>query len=101
MIDRSRIGFRTVPTRTAVDAWRVKLFCQAIGEKAAVYIAFEHFAPVYVGDIVEVSRNLVDIYDKQGGALTFIVVDTDYRVGGRPVATSRQTTLVRNTVEAA
>ena len=37
MIDRSRIGFRTAPTTAAVDGWRVKLFCQAIGETDAVY----------------------------------------------------------------
>jgi len=32
MIDRSRIGFTTEPTRVPVDPWHVKLFCQAIGE---------------------------------------------------------------------
>jgi hypothetical protein len=32
MIDRSRIGFHTAPTSVAIDAWRVKLFCQASGE---------------------------------------------------------------------
>ena len=55
--------------------------------------AFEHFAPVHVGD--------ADIHDKKAGAFTFIVVDTHYRVGGRPVAASRQTILVRNAVNAA
>ena len=150
MIDRSHIGFRTTPTSATVGAWRVELFCRAIGETDPVYVdpaaaraaghpacpipptflkaiegehfssaqlmamlavplrgvlhaeqAFEHFAPVYVGDTVEVSRSVTDIHDKKGGALTFIVVDTDYRVDGRPVATSRQTILVRNTVEVA
>ncbi len=32
MIDRSRVGFTTPPTTVAVDAWRVKLFCEVIGE---------------------------------------------------------------------
>ena len=32
--------------------------------------------------------------------MTFIVVDSRFRVAGRPVATSRQTILVRNTLEA-
>ena len=37
MIDRSRISFETAPSEIAIDAWRVKLFCQAIGEEDAVY----------------------------------------------------------------
>jgi acyl dehydratase len=149
MIDRSRIGFRTVPTIARVDAWRVKLFCQAIGETDPVYVddaaaraaghpacpvpptflkaiegehfssaallellavpmrgvlhaeqSFNHASPVHVGDAVEVSRTISDIHDKKNGALTFIVVDTDYRVADRPVASSRQTILVRNTTAA-
>jgi acyl dehydratase len=62
--------------------------------------SFECTAPVHVGDEVEVSRTVADIYDKKDGAFTFIVVDTHYRVDAHPVATSRQTILVRNTVEA-
>ena len=31
MTDRSRIGHTTAPTTHAVDAWRVRLFCRAIG----------------------------------------------------------------------
>lgn len=147
MIDRARIGFSTPPTTVAIDAWRVKLFCQAIGETDPVYWddaaaraaghpacplpptylkaiegehfssaallqllevplrgvlhaeqAFEHHAPVHAGDAVEVSRHVVDIYDKRDGAMTFIVVETGYRVGSRSVASSRQTILVRNRV---
>jgi acyl dehydratase len=145
MIDRSRIGFMTEPTAVSADGWRVKLFCQAIGETDPVYWdravaqaaghpacplpptflkaiegehfssasllkllgvplrgvlhaeqAFEHLAPVHAGDAVEVSRTVTDIHDKKNGALTFIVIDTHYGVAGRPVATSRQTILVRN-----
>ena len=58
--------------------------------------SFEHHAPAYVGDTVEVSRQVVDIHDKKDGALTFIVVDTRFSVTATPVATSRQTILVRN-----
>lgn len=145
MIDRSQIGFTTAATVAVVDGWRVKLFCQAIGETDPIYTNteaaraaghrvcpvpptflkaiegehfssaqllamlgvplrgvlhaeqdFEHLAPVHVGDVVAVSRTIADIHDKKNGALTFIVVDTHYRVAERPVATSRQTILVRN-----
>ncbi len=144
MIDRSRIGFATAPSRVAIDAWRVKLFCQAIGETDAVYWdadaaraaghtacpvpptflkavegehfssatlmqllqvpltgvlhaeqEFQHLAPVHVGDVLDVSRRVDKIFDKKDGALTFIVVDTDYRLGDRTAARSTQTILVR------
>jgi hypothetical protein len=136
MIDRSRIGFTTEPSSALVDAWRVKLFCQATGETdSAVWApdapvpptflkaienehfasarlmqllnvplksilhaeqSFEHIASVFAGDSVEVQRTVRDIYDKKGGAMTFIAVDTSYRIGERAVATSRQLILVRN-----
>lgn len=144
MTNRGHIGFTTAPTTVPVDAWRVKLFCQAVGETDPVYWdepaaraaghpacplpptylkaiegehfssaalmqrlqvplagvlhaeqAFEHHAPVHVGDRVEVSRELIDIAPKKGGAMTLIVVDTRYRVGALLVASSRQTILVR------
>lgn len=144
-VDRSRIGFATEPTSVPVDAWRVRLFCRAVGETDPVHWdperaraaghagcplpptylkavegehfgsaalmqllqvplrgvlhaeqRFEHEAPVHVGDVVEVSRSVADIYDRKGGAFTFIVVETSYRVAGRRVATSTQTILVRN-----
>lgn len=146
MIDRSRIGYRTAPSVATIDPWRVKLFCQAIGETHSVYwdaqaaraaghpacpvpptflkaLEGEHFSsatllqllqvplagvvhaeqqfdydgPVHAGDAVEISRSIADIYDKKDGAITFIVVDTEYRVCDRRVAGSRQTILVRNT----
>jgi hydroxyacyl-ACP dehydratase HTD2-like protein with hotdog domain len=140
MIDRSLIGFETKPSSVVVDPWRVKLFCQAIGESDSsawqvgcvlppTYLkamegehfssadlmqlmrvplrgvlhaeqSFEHFAPVRVGDKVEVQRVVADIHDKKDGALTFIVVDTRYGVAGRTVAASRQTILVRHALAA-
>lgn len=149
MIDRSKVGFQTTPTQVVIDAWRVKLFCQAIGEDDARYwdpsaaaaageqacplpptflkaVEGEHFssaalmqllqvpllgvlhaeqqfdylAPVHVGDTVELSRRIDRIFDKKDGALSFIVVDTDYRVAGQAVARSTQTILVRNPVAA-
>lgn len=141
MIDRSRIGFTTPPTTVAVDAWRVRLFCQAIGETDPAAWApgtplpptflkalegehyssaalmkllnvplrgvlhaeqrLEHAAPVHIGDRVEITRTVTQIEDKKDGALTFIVIETQYSVEGRCVATATQTILSRNTVAAA
>jgi hypothetical protein len=58
--------------------------------------AFEHRAPVRVGDTVKVHRRIADIRDKKGGALEFVVIDTHYAVDGRDIATSRQTIAVRH-----
>jgi MaoC dehydratase-like protein len=145
MINRDRIGFCTTPSAVRADAWRVALFCKAVGETDPVYVdeaaaraaghpgcplpptflkavegehfssatlldllgvplrrvlhaeqSFCHHSPAYVGEAVEVSRRIGDVLDKKDGALTFITFDTDYRVGDRPVASSRQTILVRN-----
>jgi len=145
VIDRRFIGYTTAPTVVTVDAWRVKLFCQAIGETDAVHWdetaaraaghrtcpvpptflkalesehcnssallellqvsvgkvlhaeqSFEYQQPVHVGDAVEITRSVTDLYDKREGALSFIVVRTHYRVDSVDAATSVQTILVRN-----
>jgi acyl dehydratase len=150
MIDHTFIGTTTAPTRIAVDAWRVKLFCQAIGETSPVHWdeaaaraaghracpvpptylkalesdhcssatllkllkvsvgkvlhaeqSFEYQQPVHVGDEVEITRSVTDLYDKRAGALSFIVVQTHYRVGAQDAASSVQTILVRNDIETA
>ncbi len=36
-VDRRHIGYRTAPTTATVDRWRVRLFCQAIGETDPVH----------------------------------------------------------------
>jgi acyl dehydratase len=144
------IGFTTATTAVPADAWRVSLFCKAIGESDPVYTdeaaaraaghracplpptylkaiegehfngaallrqlqlpmlgvlhaeqSFEFLAPLHVGDTIEVSRTVADVHDKKGGALTCIVVDSDYRVAGSLAARSRQTILVRNTLAVA
>jgi acyl dehydratase len=159
-VDRSRIGWKTQASVVAIDAWRVRLFCQAIGENNPVYWetsaaqaagfarcplpptflksmeaehcsnvvmlkvlnaplarvlhadqVFEHHHPVYAGDRVQVQREVMGIEDRKGGALTFIHIDTTYRitsnaqdgelVAGALAATSRQSIVVRNTVAAA
>jgi hydroxyacyl-ACP dehydratase HTD2-like protein with hotdog domain len=150
LTDRSRIGHTTDPTIHAVDAWRVKLFCRAIGETDPVFHddaaarragheacpvpptflkalesehqsgaalmklldapmtgvlhadqRFEFESPVHVGDLVEISRTITDVFDKRAGAMTFIVVDSHFHVAGRAVARARQTIMVRNAAPAA
>lgn len=39
--------------------------------------SFEYYAPIYAGDVIGVSTEIADIYDKKGGALEFIVTHTD------------------------
>jgi len=63
--------------------------------------SFDYQQPVHVGDEVEITRSVADIYDKRDGALTFIVVQTRYRVGALDAASSVQTILVRNAQGAA
>ena len=145
MIDPSFKGYTTAPSTVQIDAWRVKLFCQAIGEAnplhrnenvahAAGYshcpvpptflkaLESEHFSsaqllsvlkvsvgkvlhveqsfdyvrPVCVGEAVEISRTITDLYDKREGAMSFIVVRTDYRVDEQVVGSSVQTIMIRN-----
>ena len=39
---------------------------------------FFYERPVYVGDRIRLSTRIADIYDKKGGALEFIVLDTSF-----------------------
>lgn len=38
---------------------------------------FEYFNPIYCGDRLTFHEQISDIYDRNGGALEFVVVDTD------------------------
>jgi hypothetical protein len=145
MIDPKFIGFRTTPTILRVDAWRVKLFCKAIGENDPVYWdtqvarnsgysacpipptylkavegdhctsadllqvlgisvkgvlhaeqSFTYFSQVYIDDVVEVSREIVDIYEKKSGAYNFVVVDSHFKVKDKLAASNKQVILIRN-----
>jgi len=54
-------------------------------------------APILAGQVVTVSRRVVDLYEKKGGAMEFIVIESvftseDAEVLGR----SRQVVAVRN-----
>ena len=39
--------------------------------------AFQYFRPIYAGDRMTIQTRISDIYAKKGGALDFIVYDTD------------------------
>jgi len=144
MIDRKWIGYTSTPSKVTIDRWRVKLFCQAIGETDALYWdeaaarvaghaacpvpptflkaieadhmpaadllgllgvpllsvlhaeqSFDYLAPVHVGDEIEITREVTDIYEKRGGALEFVVVEALFRRGAVTVCESRQTIVVR------
>jgi acyl dehydratase len=58
---------------------------------------YEYFAPIYVGDKLTCQQKITDIYDKKGGALWFVVSETEVKnEAGKPVARARSITVVRN-----
>ncbi|PKO88884.1 MAG: MaoC family dehydratase [Betaproteobacteria bacterium HGW-Betaproteobacteria-12] len=58
---------------------------------------FEYFSPIRVGDSISVERKVAEIYEKKGGEMEFIVIETGFFApSGERVATSRQIVLVRH-----
>ena len=58
---------------------------------------FEYYAPVVVGDVVTCQEKVVDIYDKKGGLLEFMVRQTKVsNQRGEHVADLIATTVVRH-----
>ena len=59
---------------------------------------YEYLAPVHVGDKIPCQSKVMDIYDKKGGALWFVVSETEMKdaSSGKPVAKARSITVVRN-----
>ena len=54
-------------------------------------------APVLAGQVVTVSRSVVDLYEKKGGAIEFIVIESVFTGEGAEVlGRSRQLVAVRN-----
>jgi len=58
---------------------------------------FDYLSPIRGGDVLQVQRSVANLYDRKGGAMDFIVVESvisheDGRLAGR----SRQVILVRN-----
>jgi hypothetical protein len=58
---------------------------------------FDYMAPIRAGDCLTIERRVSEIYEKKGGAMEFIVIDTTFAgPAGQPVGCSRQIVLVRN-----
>ncbi|HDY81539.1 MAG TPA: MaoC family dehydratase [Halieaceae bacterium] len=58
---------------------------------------FEYFQPIYAGDQITVTSKVVDIFDKKGGALDFVVTENSYtNQDGDLVAKSTSTLVHRN-----
>ena len=68
----------------------------SVGKVLHVEQSFDYVRPVCVGEAVEISRTITDLYDKREGAMSFIVVRTDYRVDEQVVGSSVQTIMIRN-----
>ena len=58
---------------------------------------YDYYAPVYVGDTITCQQKVVDMYDKKGGALWFVVSETSMKdQTGKLVAKGTGITVVRN-----
>jgi len=58
---------------------------------------FEYFQPIYAGDQITVTSKVVDIFDKKGGALDFVVTENSYtNQDGDLVSKSTSTLVHRN-----
>lgn len=62
--------------------------------------SFEYMGPICAGDRVRVKREIVDAYEKKGGALSFFVIGLTYEDArsSKPFCTARQVVVARHTV---
>ena len=59
---------------------------------------FTYFAQIYAGDTITLTTRVIDMYDKKGGALDFIVQETEAtNQKGEKVGATCSTIVVRNT----
>jgi len=56
--------------------------------------AFEYFAPICAGDTIRVEARITDIFDKKGGALEFVVMESQYTNQDAQLTTKATSTLV-------
>jgi hydroxyacyl-ACP dehydratase HTD2-like protein with hotdog domain len=62
---------------------------------------FDYVLPIHAGDQLTVTRVVTDIYEKKGGAMAFIVIQSEFVTqNGLLAGRSRQVILVRNPVAA-
>jgi hypothetical protein len=58
---------------------------------------FDYEAPILAGQVVTVSRRVVDLYEKKGGAMEFVVIESVFtNEGSEVLGRSRQVVAVRN-----
>lgn len=57
---------------------------------------FVHEEPAFAGDELELRPRISDVYDKKGGVLEFVVVETAVTRAGTPIATLVETIVVRH-----
>lgn len=58
---------------------------------------FEYFYMIYAGDVITIASKIIDIFDKKGGALEFVVLENSYMNQNNVlVATSKNTLIYRN-----
>ena len=55
---------------------------------------FEYFEPICAGDRIQVAARIVDIFDKKGGALEFVVMEQSYTNQDDVLTTRATSTLV-------
>ncbi|MEU6578911.1 MaoC family dehydratase N-terminal domain-containing protein [Streptomyces sp. NPDC046805] len=58
--------------------------------------SFTYHRPAHAGDTLTLQPRMVDIYSKKGGALEFLVKQTDITCGGQLVAEAQSVIVVRN-----
>lgn len=61
---------------------------------------FDYRAQIYAGDRITLREQIVDVYAKRGGALEFLVKETEYRRGEQIVGTATSTIIVQHPEEA-
>lgn len=57
---------------------------------------FDYRHLVHAGDELSISTRIVDVFEKSGGALTFLVKESTFQRDGHVVATTRSTVIVRS-----
>ena len=61
---------------------------------------FEYFQPICAGDTIQVASRIVDMFDKKGGALEFVVMQSSYtHLNGELAARATSSLVVRNPQE--